>query len=103
MKFVLSVVWKAVLLYLAALAGFVLGMAVPALRVYRVLSQSAANVRTYDFDWLIAVLLVWAVLLLVALLRKRPREAATATVALLIVLAIVTLGTQLGLKDTPLQ
>ncbi len=103
MKQVLSVLWKAVLLYLAALGGFVIGVAKPGLRVSRVLSQTPTNVRMYDFDWLIAVLLVWAVLLVFALLRKRPREAVTASIALSVVLAIVTMFTQLGIMNTPLQ
>ncbi len=102
MKPLLSVIWKAVLLYLAALTGFLTGVTVPAMRVYCVLHQSATEMRTYDFDWLIAVLLVWAILLVTALIRKRSREAATATIALVIVLLAVTLFTQLGIKNTPL-
>lgn len=103
MKHALSVLWKSVLLFLAALGGFVAGVAEPRLRVSHVLSQTATNVRTYDFDWLIAVLLVWAILLAIALLRKRQREAVTAIIALAVVLVLVTAFTQLGIKNTPLQ
>ena len=103
MNFFLSVLWKSILLFLAALAGFAAGVGVPALRVSRVLSQSATNVRSYDFDWLIAVLLVWAALALAGLLRRRTRETVTATLALVVVASIVVLFTQLGVKDTAVQ
>ena len=103
MKTTLSVFWKAAVLYAAALIGFAVGITVPALRVSRVMSRTAMYIRTYDFDWLIAVLLVWAILALTGLARRRSHETATATVALVLVIMIVTLFTQLGIKDTPLQ
>ena len=101
MKLLLSVLWKTLLLYLAALAGFVTGITVPALRLYRTLSQSATGIRTYDFDWLMAVFLVWFILVIAGLLRKRRTEVSTATIALVLVLVIVTFFTQLGIKNTP--
>ncbi len=101
MKQVLSVVWQAVLLYVAAFAGFVAGVAVPALRVSRVVSHTATNVRTYDFDWLIAALLVYVVLLLIGAARGRLRSSwMTTTIALAVVIATISLFTQLGVKNT---
>lgn len=101
MKHVIAVVWQAVLLYLAALVGFAVGISVPALRVSRVVSQTATNVRTYDFDWLIAALLMYAVLLLIGAARRRVRgTAATASVALILVIGAIALFTQLGVKNT---
>lgn len=101
MKQLFSIIWQAVLLYLAALVGFVTGVAKPALRVTRVLSRTPATVRTYDFDWVIAVLLVYALLLLVSAARKRVRANwLSTTIALLLVLAGVVLFTQLGLRET---
>jgi hypothetical protein len=101
MRQVIAVLWQSVLLFLAALVGFGLGISVPALRVYRVLSHTASNTRTYDFDWLIAVLLVYVLLLVIGAARKRLRgTVATATIALVIVLSAVILFTQLGIKNT---
>ena len=101
MRHAIAVVSQSVLLFLTAFVGFAVGISVPALRVSRVLSQTATNTRTYDFDWLIAVLLVYALLLMVGALRKRLRATAlTATVALAIVVAALLLFTQLGIKDT---
>ena len=72
-----------------------------ALRVYREVSHTATNIRTYDFDWLIAVLLVYVLLLLIGALRKRLRSTAlSATIAFILVVAGVLLFTQLGIKNT---
>lgn len=103
MKQILSVVWQAVVLYLAAFLGFVAGMTVPALRISRVVSQTSSSVRTYDYDWLIAVLLMYCLLLLVSVARKRIRTGWIATtIALGITLAVVLLFTRLGIKETAL-
>ena len=103
MKQVISVVWRAVVLYLAAFAGFVAGMAVPAVRVSRTLNQTATSVRTYDFDWLIAVLLVYALMLLISASRSRLRQSWPAsTIALVLTIAAVLLFTQFGVKVTAL-
>ena len=101
MRQVLAVLWQSVLLCVAACAGFIVGISVPALRVYRELSHTASNVRTYDFDWLIAVLLMYALLIVIGAARKRLRSTAlTATIALVMVIAGVVLFTQLGIKNT---
>jgi hypothetical protein len=101
MKQMIAIIWQCVLLGFAALAGFIVGISEPSLRVYRVVSHTAFNIRTYDFDWLIAVLLVYVVLLMIAAARKRLRStAATATIALVIVVAGIALFTQLGIKNT---
>ncbi|MGI4855185.1 MAG: hypothetical protein ACRYF4_14205 [Janthinobacterium lividum] len=103
MKQVLSIIWQAIVLYVAAFAGFIAGMTVPVLRVSRVVSQTASTVRTYDYDWLIAVLLLYVVLLLVGVARKRLRQSWIATtIALVLTVAIVLLFTQLGVKETAL-
>lgn len=103
MKLILSVIWQAVVLYVAAFAGFIAGMTVPALRVSRVVSQTASTVRTYDYDWLIAVLLLYVVLLLLGVVRGRIRQSWVATtIALVLTLAVVLLLTQLGVKETVL-
>lgn len=103
MKQAISVVWQAVVLYLAAVAGFLVGLAVPSLRVSRVLSQTAATVRTYDFDWLIAVAITYVLLLAVAALRRRLRQGWIATtVALALVVFVVVVFTQLGVKEAAL-
>ena len=103
MKQLIAVVWQCVLLFVAALIGFAVGISVPALRVYRELSHTATNVRTYDFDWLIAVVLVYLMLLALGAARKRARGMAlTATIALVIVIAGIALFTQLGIKNTGL-
>lgn len=103
MRQIVSVVWQAILLYIAAFAGFIAGITVPALRVSRVVSQAASSVRTYDYDWLIAVLIMYAVLLLVGVARRRIRQSWIATtVALILTVAAVLLFTQLGVKETAL-
>ncbi len=101
MKHLIAIVWQSILLSFAAFVGFLVGISVPSLRVYRVISHTLTNIRTYDFDWLIAVLLVYFLLLLTAVIRKRLRiTAATATIALIIVVVGVVLFTQLGIKNT---
>ena len=100
MKTVIAVLWQTGLMVIAAFAGFVAGMVVPAIRVQHVLHQTATSIRTYDFNWIIAVVLVYLVLLLVGAARKRVREVAlTATIALVITLAGLALFTQIGIKD----
>ena len=89
------------MLFLAAFIGFAVGAMVPALRVSRVVHQTAAEMQTYDFNWLIAVLLVYAVLLLVATARKRFRPGALhATIALILSMAMVLLLTRFGIRNT---
>ncbi|MGI4757229.1 MAG: hypothetical protein ACRYGF_10315 [Janthinobacterium lividum] len=101
MRHLISVVWQAVVLYIAAFAGFVAGMTVPAVRVSRVVSQTATSVRTYDYDWLIAALLMYVVLLLIGVARKRIRQSWIATtIALVLTVAVVLLFTQLGVKES---
>lgn len=101
MKLLIAVVWQSIVLYLAALVGFAVGISVPALRVSRELSRTATNIRTYDFDWVFGVLLMYALLLLMGAARKRLRvTVASATIALLLVVAVVALFTQLGIKNT---
>ena len=103
MKQVIAILWQAVVLYAAAFAGFLLGLAVPALRVSRVLSHTLTVERTYDFDWLIAVGVVYVLLLDVAAIRGRFRQGWIATtIALVLVLLVVTFFTQLGVKETAL-
>jgi ABC-type uncharacterized transport system permease subunit len=104
MKHVIAVLWQTGLMIVAAFCGFVAGMIVPSIRVQRVLSQTATSIRTYDFNWIIAVLIVFVLLLLVGALLKRFREMAiTATVALVITLAGLALFTQIGVKDVTLS
>jgi uncharacterized membrane protein (DUF2068 family) len=69
--------------------------------VQHVLSQTATTIRTYDFNWMIAVLLVYGVLLLIGALRKRWRGTLlSATLALVVVAAVLLLFTQIGIKET---
>ena len=104
MKQVIAVLWQTGLMVVAAFAGFVAGMVVPSIRVQRVLSQTATSIRTYDFNWIIAVLIVFVLLLLLGAILKRFREMAiTATIALAITLAGLALFTQIGLKDVTLS
>jgi hypothetical protein len=103
MKQVLTVLWQTIVMVMAAWAGFLVGMFVPALRVSRVVGHTAISVRTYDFDWLIAVLLVYLLFLAVGAATKRLRGTAiTATSALVIAIAVLVLFTKIGLKDTSL-
>lgn len=99
---VLSILWQTVLLFAAAFAGFLTGMLRPDLRVYRLVSRTATNIRTYDFNWVIAAALVYAVLLLVATFRKRIHASwVNTTIALVITVAVILLFTQFGVKNTP--
>lgn len=101
MRQVTAIILQSVLLFIAALLGFAVGISVPSLRVYRELSHTATNTRTYDFDWVIAVLLVYVLLLVIGVVRKRLRRTAlTATIALMVVVAGIFLFTQLGIKNT---
>ena len=103
MRQVIAVLWQSVLLFVAALVGFAIGISMPALRVSRELSHTATNIRTYDFDWLVAVLLVYVLLLVIGAARKRLRRTVvTATIALLIVTGGIVLFTQIGIKNTAL-
>jgi hypothetical protein len=96
MKTVVAVVWQTIVLVLAAFGGFIAGMVVPAIRIQRVLSPT----RTYDYNWIVAVVIVYALLLLIGLLRKRMRETLiSASIALVITLAGLALFTQIGIKD----
>lgn len=100
MKHVIAVLWQTGLLMVTAFAGFIAGMIVPSIRIQRVVSQSATHIRTYDFNWILAVLLVFVVLLAVGAIMKRFREMAiTATIALVITIAGLALFTQIGIKD----
>jgi NAD/NADP transhydrogenase beta subunit len=103
MKQVLSIAGQTVLLFAAAFAGFLLGMFVPALRLSHEVSRTATSIRTYDLDWLLAVLLVYALILLIAFFRQTVRTTwIGTTVALVLTIAIVMLFTQIGVKDTPI-
>jgi hypothetical protein len=103
MKQALTVLWQTIMMVLVAWAGFLVGMFVPALRVSRVVGHTTISVRTYDYDWLIAVLLVYLLFLAVGAARKRLQETAiTATSALVITIALLALFTQIGVKDTSL-
>jgi hypothetical protein len=104
MKHVIAVLWQTGLLMVTAFAGFIAGMIVPSIRIQRVMSQSATHIRTYDFNWIIAVLLVFVVLLLVGAIMKRFREMAiTAIIALVITVAGLALFTQIGIKDVSIS
>jgi hypothetical protein len=101
MRTALAVLGQTLLLFLAALGGFMLGAAVPALRISRVTAHTELYTRTYDFDWLIVVLLVYAALVGFGVIRKRVRTSAiSATVALAITIVVVVLFTQIGVKET---
>jgi uncharacterized membrane protein YwaF len=101
MRTALAVLGQVLLLFVSALCGFMAGAAVPALRVSRVTAHTAIYTRTYDFDWLIAVLLVYVILLLIGAARKRLRSSGiSATVALIITIAVIVLFTQIGVKET---
>jgi predicted ABC-type sugar transport system permease subunit len=101
MRTTLAVLGQTMLLFVVALGGFMLGAAVPALRISRVTAHTAQLTRTYDFDWLIAVLLVYAALVGFGVLRKRTRTCAiSATIALAITVVVVVVFTQIGVKET---
>ena len=100
MKNVITILWQTGLMVIAAFGGFVAGMIVPTIRVQRVLHQTATTIRTYDYNWIIAVVIVYLLLLLIGAARKRMRKTAlTATIALIITLAGLALFTQIGIKD----
>jgi len=103
MKQALAVLWQTVVLFLAAFAGFAIGLFVPAIRMTHLVSRTATNVRTFDYDCLVAAVLMFLVLLGIGALRKRVRETAiTAGISLVIALAVLLLFTQIGIKDTPI-
>ena len=103
MKGAMIVLLETLLLLIAAVAGFFAGVLRPSLQLARVVSQTASSVRTYDFDWLVAVLTVYVLLLLPAAAGKRIRTGWIApTIALLLTLLIVLVFTRLGFKDTPI-
>lgn len=103
MKQLISVLWQVIVLFAAALTGFVIGLLKPALRVTHVLSQTATNLRTYDFDWLIAAVLVYLLLLALHAARGRLRQGGlAATIALLLTIAGIVLLTHIGIQNTPL-
>lgn len=103
MKQALATIGQTVLLLLVAVGAFVTGMFVPAVRLTHEMSRTATNLRTYDFDWLVAVALAYALLLLIGVLRRRIRTSWVAsTAAFVLTVAIVLLFTQLGVKDTSL-
>ena len=104
MKRVIAVLWQTGLMVVAAFAGFVAGMVVPSIRIQRVVSQTATSIRTYDYNWIIAVVIVFVLLLLLGAILKRFREMAiTASIALVITLAGLALLTQIGVKETMLS
>lgn len=103
MKSAMAVLWQAVVLFIAAWAGFIAGMVSPAVRIQRVVSQTPTAIRTYDYDWIIAVLVVYLLLIVIGALRKRLRESLVhATAALIVVVAVLLLFTQIGIKETSL-
>lgn len=104
MKQVLAVLWQTGLMVVAAFVGFIAGMVVPSIRIQRVVSQTATSIRTYDYNWIIAVLIVFVLLLLLGAILKRFRAMAiTASIALVITLAGLALFTQIGVKDVTLS
>jgi uncharacterized membrane protein len=103
MKTALAVLWQTILLVVVAWAGFIAGMTVPAVRIQRTLLQTPTHIRTYDYDWIVAVLIVYVLLLLAGAARKRLRETAiSATAALVVTVGLLVLFTQIGIKDVTL-
>ncbi len=103
MKMALHVLWQTIVLFVVAWAAFIAGLLVPVIRFTRTLIQTPTHTRTYDFDWIIAVLIVYVLLLVIGAARKRLRESVvSATAALVITVAVLTLFTQIGIKDVTL-
>lgn len=104
MKQVIAVLWQTGLLILAAFAGFIAGMVVPSIRIQRVLLQTPTMIRTYDYNWIVAVVIVFVLLLLLGAILKRFRAMAiTSTIALVITLAFLLLATHIGVKEVTLS
>jgi len=104
MKQVIAVLWQTGLMIVAAFAGFIAGMVMPSIRIQRVLLQTPTMIRTYDFNWIVAVVIVFVLLLLVGAIRKRFRESAiTTTVAFVITVAFLVLATKIGIKEVTLS
>jgi hypothetical protein len=100
MKLALAVLWQSIVLFIAAWCGFLAGMFVPSIRIQHVLIKTATELKTYDYNWIVALLVVYLLLLLIGVARKRFRETAiTATIALILIAAVLALGTQIGIKD----
>jgi hypothetical protein len=100
MKQAFAVLWQTIVLVIAAWSGFVAGMIVPSIRIQRVISQTAVSLKTYDYNWIVAVVIVYALLLLIGVLRKRLRATLiTATAALILTLVLLALFTHIGVKE----
>jgi TRAP-type C4-dicarboxylate transport system permease large subunit len=100
MKLALAVVWQSIVLFVAAWCGFLAGMFVPSIRIQHVLIHTATELKTYDYNWIVALVVVYLLLLLIGMARKRFRETAiAATIALVLVAVVLALGTQIGIKD----
>lgn len=102
MRIALSTLGQTLLLLLSGFAGFLAGVAVPALRLPYEVARTASYVRTFDFDWVVAVLLVYALLLFSAARHRARTGWLPSTLALVLTLAILLLFTRLGFKETPL-
>jgi|GEM_PF-790459 len=104
MKHVIAVLWQTGLLIIAAFAGFIAGMLFPAIQIQHVMSQTMTHVRTYDFNWILAVLLVYVVLILIGAVTKQLRPMLiTATVALVITIVGLVAFTQIGIKEVSIS
>lgn len=101
MKRALSIVGQTLLLLFAAV---LFGVVLPSVHrspfhVVHVLSQQGFVRRQFEFDWVIGVLLVYAVLLLIGLAARRLRTSwKSSTIALLLTLAI-GFAIKLGFKE----
>ena len=69
--------------------------------VTHVLWRTDAGIRTFEFDWVIAVAIVYLLLLGVALLRKRIKTALPWTTLALALSLLAGFTLKLGFKTTP--
>jgi len=98
MKFTLIAIGEMLLLFVAALTGFVMHP----FNVEKVLRTENGVVRAMVYDWIIAAAIAWLVLLAIEFGARRNRNAWLRPTLCFAVVLVLGLVSHLGLRSTPI-
>ncbi len=104
MKRALSTLGQMIVLCLAAFIGMLfLGRVIPSLHVVHILSQQNFVRRQYEYDWIFSAGFAYVVFLLLGVVTRRIRSSwISSTLAFVLTVLILALGTKIGFKDVNL-
>ena len=100
----LSTLGQMIVLCLAAFTGMLfLGRVMPSLHVVHVVSQQNFVRRQYEYDWIFSAGFVYIIFLLLGIVTRRIRTSwVSSTLAFVLTILILALGTKIGFKDVSL-